>query len=141
MPIQSTTVTVVAPILSTVWIHDPDDPEGTIQHFRYHESRQETRAVEVAGTVFAGRRYPVYDFGEHSSLDLDVPLQLTLYDDDWDAQMEYLRALLEARKAFIYRDKRGRLIYGITSGLDIGDTAIGAAVTIAIQAADFNEEI
>ena len=141
MPIQSEVVTVVAPILRTVWIHDPDDPEGTVMHFRYHESRNESNAVEVAGTVFAGRRYPVYDFGEHSTRNLDVPLQLTLYDDDWEQQMDYLRALLEARKAFIYRDKRGRLIYGITAGMEIGDTPIGAGVSMTIQAADFNEEI
>jgi hypothetical protein len=141
MPVDSDIVSVTAPVLSAVWIHDPDDPEGTIIHYLYHESRSDAMQVDVTGTYFAGRKYPVYDFSEHSARELSLPLVIPFAEDTWDTKTEYLQALLEARKAFIYRDKRARLIYGVTAGLDWGDIPVGSTVALKIQAADFDEEI
>lgn len=110
-------------------------------HYLYHEQRQETMAVEVEPATYAGRRYPVFNFGEHSLRQLALPMAIPFADDDWEAKTGYLEALLEARKAFIYRDKRGRLIYGVTDSLDWSDIPIGTAVALKIQAAEFDEEI
>src|SRR5690606_40024069 len=52
--------------LEGVWIHDPDDPEGTIHQFRFGRNNKSS-SIDIGGKeqVFAGRRFPVYDFGEH----------------------------------------------------------------------------
>lgn len=110
-------------------------------HFPYHGERSEDMTVEIEPAAYAGRRYPVYDFGEHSLRELKLPLAIPFADDDWETKTEYMEALLEARKAFIYRDKRARLIYGVTDGLEWGDIAIGSTVALTIQAAEFDEEI
>lgn len=110
-------------------------------HYLYHSQRSESMSVEVEPSTYAGRRYPVFNFGEHSLRALKLPMQIPFADEDWEAKTEYLTALLEARKAFIYRDMRSRLIYGVTDGLDWNDIAIGSTVELTIQAAEFDEEI
>lgn len=137
---ESAVTEFTAPVLQGVWIHDVDDPEGTIRQFLYSE-RGRKHAVQVATNVMqlAGRTYPMYAYGENETRDVGVTLQVafgTTYDDDMDA----LAALNTSRKQHVYRDGRGRLVFGSITVSDI-DTEWGSSVDVNVSAADFDEEV
>lgn len=146
MALQSEVYTITAPVLRGIWIHDPYDPENSITQFLYHEgnSRSENNEVLVQGFSFNGRQYPVWEFGEHATRSVELPLVIPFDHGldpgpNWQAQMDYIRNALNSKIAHVYRDKRGRLIYGIIAGIGVTDVAIGSNVALTIQATNFDE--
>lgn len=111
-----------------VLIHDPDDPADTIRQYLYGRASRSTD-VEVAqvSSVYAGRRYPVTDFGEHQqdlySIQIDVP-----HGQDWRTDLDDLRAFMELRKALVLRDNRGRSMTGTMSRYREDDQPWGTQV-------------
>lgn len=137
---ESAVTEFTAPVLQGVWIHDVDDPEGTIRQFLYTE-RGRKHATQVATNVmqFAGRTYSVYAYGENETRDVGMSMQIpygATYTDDMDA----LAALNTSRKQHVYRDGRGRLIFGSITASDI-DTDFGSIVDVTVSAAEFDEEV
>ena len=48
-----------------VWVHDPADPIDTVRQFVYGKSaRSASIALETQGHNYAGRTFPVYDYGD-----------------------------------------------------------------------------
>ena len=141
MATRSNTVTVTAPTLRAVWIHDPADPEGTSRVFLHGSGgRQSTRTVNGESITLAGRELPLFDFGEHSTEEVSVPL-LVLYGETWQADLAFLSALVESRTPHVYRDDRGRLLYGVAFELPSVDEPYGTAVELRLEATNFNEEV
>lgn len=137
---ESAVTDFTAPVLQGVWIHDTDDPEGTIRQYLYSErGRKHARIVATTALSFAGRELPVFYRGENQTRDVGVTLQVpfgTNYADDMDA----LEALNLSDKQHVYRDGRGRLIFGNIAVTDT-DVEVGSAVELQISASEFEEEI
>lgn len=137
---ESAVTEFTAPVLQGVWIHDVDDPEGTIRQFPYSEyGRKNVHQVATNVQQFAGRTFPVFSYGENETRDVGVTLQVpygSTYADDMDA----LAALNTSRKQHVYRDGRGRLVFGSITAADV-DTVFGSTVDLAVSAAEFDEEV
>lgn len=137
---ESAVTEFTAPVLQGIWVHDVDDPQGTIRQYLYSEQgRKNVETVATNVQQFAGRTYPVYAYGENETREVGVTLQVpygTNYADDMDA----LAALNVSRTQHVYRDGRGRLIFGSITVADT-DTLYGSAVDITASATDFDEEI
>lgn len=150
MALESEPVVVTAPTLTVVWIHDPTDPEATVRAFRWNGGgRSEDHQVTGQAIVLAGRTYPVYEFAQRAQRAVNIPLLLLDVDsrlpdvggwgDDHAGDVDYLTALLESRKAWVYRDDRGRLLYGVAFGLPWSDQPFGSSVELTLNATDFDE--
>lgn len=114
------------PGIKGVVLYDPANPSG-VKMFRLNdEGAEDEEQIESALLTFSGRQYPVAEFGAGTSRQIAVPL-MTLRQD---ADVLALKALLRARVALVYRDKRGRAVlarmtleqvkdafYGYTTGL------------------------
>ena len=114
--------------LQGVWLHDPTDPEVTIRQFIYGKDNRST-ALDIKGVTqqFAGRTFPVTDFGEHEeediSITVDIPHGPTHRTEEAD-----LRAFAEMRRTLYLRDNRGRACYGTMSGYQQSDQSWGVTV-------------
>lgn len=96
--------------LEGVWVHDPDDPAGTIRSFRYGKAaRSGTLDVAEQESVYAGREFPVVDFGEFTSERYDVRVDVP-FGPTWAADVAALKAFILARKPVTFRDNRGRTV-------------------------------
>lgn len=114
--------------LQGIWLHDPADDEVTVRQFLYGKDNRST-SLDTKGTVqqFAGRTFPVTDFGEHEEEDIsatvDIPHGPTHRTEEAD-----LRAFMEMKKTLFFRDNRGRACYGTMSGYQQSDQAWGVTV-------------
>jgi len=139
MAVESAVVTITAPELAAVWIHDPDSPQDTARRFLYSGgSRGRARARAGVATNVAGRALPVFDIGEHRtdvvSLSLTVP-----FGDEWEEEVEYLHRLVDTGRAHIYRDDRARLLFAVALDISEADEPYGTVVTLDLQATNFDE--
>lgn len=81
---------------------------------------------------YDGREFPVVEFGTSSTRTLTVELSMKT-----DADRDNLRALLLSRSVVLYRDRRGRKVYGMLEHDGLKDTIYGYATTITLQAVDY----
>jgi len=119
-----------------VWLHDPEDPVGTIQNYPYGSASRE-RSVDAmgAGTYYAGRTSPVVDYPEHEEEAVAFSVQIP-HGATWRADVERARALASAKRTMLFRDNRGRLIPGVLSGYRETDQAWGTAVSFTVTRVD-----
>ena len=128
---ESVPVTIT-PRLEGVWLHAPEDPEGTALHLRYGGTgRTEEIDVPAGESWYAGRTFPVVDFGEHESE--RVPVRMTVPAQDGTSGLAALRALVRRRSTLSYRDGRGRSVIGYLSGLRVQDEEWGASVSFTVN--------
>jgi len=126
--------------LSGVWLHDPADDAVTVRQFVYGKDSRST-SIDTIGTVqqFAGRTFPVTDFGEHEqedmSISVDIPHGPTHYVEEAD-----LRGFMEMKKTLFLRDNRGRAAYGTMSGFNQADQAWGVTVGFKFGRVSFDIE-
>lgn len=126
--------------LTGVWIHDPDDPEGTVKTYK-HGQAQRASQIETLGTEqrFAGREKPVVDYGEHTSRFYSITINLfeSLTHQDEVAE---LTSFAELKKALVLRDNRGRVMTGIMYGFVVHDAKWGSAVQFSFREVDTETE-
>ena len=132
---------IVVTSFKGVYIHDPDDPAGTITHFLYGNlTRKSDVSVSATSMKFVGRTSPVFDFGdneeENVSATFDVP-----FGDEWLSGVSYLQNLVRGRDVFCYRDNRGRVIFGVAGGVGVSDQRWGSAVGMTVERADYTEMV
>lgn len=114
--------------LEGVWLHDPTDSAATIRQFLYgKDSRSHT--IDTASTVqqFAGRTFPVTDFGEYETEDISISVDIP-HGPTHRTEEDDLRGFMELKKTLYLRDNRGRAAYGTMSGFNQADQAWGANV-------------
>lgn len=131
---DSLPVSVTIPI-SGVWIHDPDDEEGTAHGFLFGQAQRSDGYDGMgAGTYYVGRSAPVYEFGEFEGrtvdATIDVPFGETYADD-----LARLRAFAESKLTLWYRDNRGRAIFGTITAFKVNDAAWGQSVSLTFTEA------
>lgn len=122
--------------LSGTWLHDPVDPEGTIRQFRYNGSGGDSnRTKEQAFHQFAGRQDPFVEWGEAESMVIDVEISTTDDSDDWVA----LEALYDREATLVYRDRKGRLVYGVMGSLPQSPKFWGDITSFPFTRVDYQE--
>lgn len=126
--------------LEGVWLHNPTDPSGTARHYRYKAgSRKETFGAEVELLHFAGREFPVADWGEFGeqtlALDIFIP-----YEQE-ESNQGYLRDVVSDRQTIAYRDNRGRVIFAVLRDLSLEDVAGGTEASFSVTRVFFQEEV
>lgn len=100
-----------------LWLHDPDDPTGTSLNYQIgRDMRSYSAEVGGAQLVFAGREFPVTDFGEHRSDTFSIGLIIP-NGDTYNEERRLLSELVLSRKTIVARDNRGVVIYGTVGDL------------------------
>jgi hypothetical protein len=85
---------------------------------------------------YDGRKYPVFSHTEH----VDESLSLTYFLKDY-TDVERLEAMADRKGIVLYRDKRGRKLYGTLTGVNVQDVRQGFIVMFTILATDCSEAI
>lgn len=126
--------------LEGLWLHDPDDAEGTITQYRFGRATRSTSIdTKPEGITLAGRERPIFDFGEHTEQEYSIKIQMP----ETETTQEDLQTLIdfaEAKKTLYLRDNRGRAAYGIIDGFTIDDADWGSEVSFNFIAADYTVE-
>lgn len=118
-----------------LWIHDPLDPEGTTLQLLYGSAlRSLSTAVEQAGTTYAGRSYPVFDFGEEREQVFSVTAEVP-HGSTWRTDLDALEAFATQQRIVVVRDGRGRSVPGALSGFSESDEAWGTRVAFTVTRA------
>lgn len=124
---------VASGALDGVWLHDPDDPEGTAFNFRFGRGRR-TGAVEVEAVdlQYAGRTFPVTDFGPYESERVAVEAVIP-NGPDYAATRARLQEFVRARKPLFYRDNRGRAMLVRLSAAQDRDEDYGTSASFTVS--------
>jgi len=115
--------------LAGVWLHDPLDPASTTRVYPGGaDSREHAVDVDAAGTQYAGRVFPVVDYGEGESQVETIRLVVP-HGVDYQATLEELDIWQRAKRTLHLRDNRGRNLQGTVSGLRFSDQPYGSDVS------------
>lgn len=128
--------------LQGLWIHDPLDPEGTVQQYLYGKATRSSSVDTLQnGLIYAGRTYPVFDYGEHQQDKYDVSIVVP-YDTDWVTNMANLLEFANAKRVLCVRDNRGRKMFGSISDYNENDADHGGTtVSFTMTRADYDESV
>ena len=85
---------------------------------------------------YAGRKHPVWEPTEHISAGWAMAFFLKSWND-----VEAFIALVDRKETVLYRDARGRKVYGILSNLTINDERSGYTVGFTLTEVDHIEEV
>ena len=109
-----------------VWIHDPTDAEGTVRTYVYGADSRDTAVdVEASGTQYAGRAFPVVDFGEGETQTETIRIVIP-HGPSYQEDLEALKAWARLRRTLHLRDNRGRNLRGTMSALRLTDAGHGS---------------
>ena len=118
-----------------VWLHDPDDPEGTLRQFRFGANqRGDSFDPMQAGTYYVGREDPVFDYGDASAFSVDVTIDVP-HGSDYVETLTRLREYARTKKALWMRDNRARSVYGTMSNFKTSDQSWGSSVSFTFTKA------
>lgn len=135
--IDSVAVSVTI-MLEGVWLHDLVDPAGSLRQYRYQAgARKENYDAETELLHFAGRPFPVADYGEHGEQGVDVALFVPYGGDG----IAYLRSVIERRVMVVYRDNRGRVMFAALHGLSLQDVAAGTEASFRVDRVNHEEAV
>ncbi|HEU4754009.1 MAG TPA: carbohydrate binding domain-containing protein [Armatimonadota bacterium] len=122
--------------LQGVWIHDPLDPVGTIAAFPYgRASRSGDLDVTSGATYYAGREYPVVDYGEPIAESVAITVVIP-FGPSWAADLARLKAACSARRSMVIRDNRGRMLCAALSGYRERDQVYGTEASFSALRVD-----
>lgn len=134
---DSDVVTITAPKLMGVWLHDVENP-STIHQFKYDGSgRSDNRQVEHAFRQFAGRKKRTVEYGEHENYAVSATLDLLRRDQDRRKLNDFMRS----HATLLYRDGRGRKVYGVVPAISFEDVSYGSTVMLNLEEIDYIEEV
>jgi len=85
---------------------------------------------------YAGRKHPVWEPTEHVSAAWAMAFFLKSWND-----VEAFIALVDRKETVLYRDARGRKVYGILSNLTIDDERSGYIVSFTLTEVDYIEGV
>lgn len=85
---------------------------------------------------YSGRKRPVWESDEH----IAAGWSMTYFLRTW-AEVERFIDLYERNATVLYRDAKGRKMYGVMTGLTIDDDRYGYVVSFTVNEVDFKEEM
>ncbi len=86
--------------------------------------------------MYDGRKYPVPEMSSNVEQTLVLGYFFKTYPE-----VEKIIEIADRKEIVLYRDKRGRKMYGKITGLAVQDTFHGHDVSITISATDYNEAV
>lgn len=138
---DSATYVMTAPGLIGVWAFDPTDVDATVRNFPYADGRSETIMPTADVIQLAGREDPIVEFGEVTLVGLDLTVFVP-FDSDHDAAVQWWRDRANNRRVILYRDNRGRLLYGaLPDGIKMTDGRMGTAFAVKLQRVTYSPVI
>lgn len=127
--------------LQGVWFFDPSSPRATSTQYLYgNVGRGEGLNVESAALQFIGRTSPVIDFGQSEGQTLALTFTIP-YSDTHTAEVAGFRTLVRNRRTLCYRDNRGRILWGVLTGLGITDARHGTVIGTTFTTNAFTEAL
>jgi hypothetical protein len=96
--------------------------------------RSFNRTLGGTSVYYAGRKNPVWEPDEHVSFGLSLSFFLRTW-----AEVEKFIAIYDLNQTVIYRDAKGRKIYGTLSNLAVEEIRQGYTVSFVISQTDTNE--
>lgn len=106
-------------------------------NLRYNRTLQVKYQLNRQTTNFDGREKPVAEYGEHLSKYFSISF---LVRDNEDIQK--IEEILTASETILYRDDRGRKIYGTVTQLNLNDDRkLKYNLTFTLQEVDFSEVV
>lgn len=113
---------------------------GDIVVLKYNKDTIPAKAVTLNPmgntTYYAGRTYAVTEYSEHE----ESAINFTFFIKEPDVVIR-LRELIRKRETVLYRDSRGRKMYGTIYGYSEVDDRLGYQITFALAEVDYNEEV
>lgn len=94
------------------------------------------RNINSASVYYAGRMYPVDEPTEH----IAAGMSFTYFLKTW-ADVERFIEIYDLKSTVLYRDAKGRKIYGTLSNLSVTDEHFGYTVSFVISQTDYNESV
>lgn len=85
---------------------------------------------------YAGRKHPVWEPTEHVSAAWLMSFFLKSWDD-----VESFIALVDRKETVLYRDAKGRKVYGVLGNLSVTDERGGYSVSFTLTEVDHSEEV
>lgn len=85
---------------------------------------------------YAGRTRPVWEPTEHVS----AGWTMAFYLKSW-AEVEAFIVLVDRKETVLYRDAKGRKIYGVLGNLSVSDERIGYTVSFTLTEVDYSEGV
>lgn len=127
--------------LEGVWLHDLTDPQGTLRQYRYSSgSRKESYEAETGFLHFAGRPFPVAEYGEHGDQSVEVSVFIPHHAPPC-SHIAYLRSVIDRRVMIFYRDNRGRAIPAAFHGLTFEDARAGTVASFRVDRVNHEEAV
>jgi hypothetical protein len=100
-------------------------------------SRDQVRKVDSSLMKFAGRIYPVREFGENEELTLNVTWEVDSYGD-----VLRIEEMIQRRDVLLYRDKNGRRFWVTTDKVNVTDKDLtGFELSAEFEMTDFIEDL
>lgn len=133
--------TTTAPSLVGVWVLDPTDPDNTERNYIHADGR--SLGVKPGASVLdvAGRVNPIVEYGESTRVVLKVTV-FAPFGPAHDADVNWWIDAVQNRRTILYRDNRGRLIYGaLADGVEVADGRVGTALAVNITRVSFDEDV
>lgn len=124
--------------LAGVWIHDPADPAGTVSYWLYGTGRGDEFESIAEGLYYAGRTFPVFDFGEHEAETLTVPIQVPRNDEHLFRTSE-MRRMATSKTTLCIRDARSRRIFGVVTKVSRSDEKGSTNLNLTVTRVDYDE--
>ena len=114
---DSVTVTSDPARFAGLWLHFPEDPEGSSTNF-LHGRDMRSYGIDVGGKqlVLAGRKFPITEYGEHQSDEFEVSVVVP-HGPNYDFERQDLRDFAESKRTVVARDNRGVVVFGAISAL------------------------
>lgn len=139
------TSTLSAPVtgavaLAGVWLHDPDDAQATAVNYLYGTGKSDALDTLGQGTLYAGREYPVVDFGEGVNATVSVTIHVPT-GPTWASELAALSEIAAWKRTVMYRDSRGRKVPGVVGDYGRSDQRWGTEVTFTVSQVDFTEAV
>lgn len=113
---------------------------GDIIRLRYNKNTIPSKTINLnpisTATYYSGRNHAVTEFSEHE----ESATVFSFFIQDI-ATIKKFKNLIKSKETVLFRDARGRKIYGILSGWNETDDRSGHQIGFTLTEADYNEEV
>lgn len=123
-----------------VLISNPAIPGHVLSYIYGKANKTDSVSTPATPQRFVGRTYPVYDFGEFAdeAVKLSMPIP---FSSTHQAEVEALREIVRSQSTHLYRDSRGRKVFGIVAGVNATDEAFGTTIELTVTRSDYSEGV
>lgn len=124
---------------SKLLIHSVANPVGTLLQVEMWTSASQKESLEAYTHTFAGRIYPVVEYGEHERYSMTLTLKFTKKQSN---TLDSLKALIKAKTTLCVREPhQPRKIYGVALDIEETPSSWGWTLPLSINAVDYSEVV